>query len=159
MEWNWVNTSSEVLGSLSSFISLWWCCSPRSMSGHPPFSAKCDLEQVSFCQPRCYRYVISCQSMCTLAWHWFQYPKPLWLHQKCPITTTSTTNPNTITNIPFWERMCWLFSHQTHFISHHVDTFSRCICIYSYKANKVNSATLQNIFRDLFAYLPTLYLN
>ena len=99
------------------------CCSPRSKSDHSLFTEKCDLEQPSLSQPRCYRYAISCKSMCVLAWPWFQYLKPLgyvpWLHQKCPITTTRATNTNTLTHIPVWASLCWLFSHQTLFISHH----------------------------------------
>ena len=50
-----------------------------------------------------------------------------------------------------FEHVCADYFHIGHF-SHItiIDRISGWICIYSFKANEVNSATLQNIFRDLF---------
>ena len=50
-----------------------------------------------------------------------------------------------------FEQVCAGYFHNGHFsYLTIVDRFSRWICIYYFKANEVNSATLQNIFRDLF---------
>ena len=51
---------------------------------------------------------------------------------------------------PF-EQICANYFHIGHFsYLTIVDRFSGWICLYSFKANEVNSATLQKIFRDLF---------
>ena len=65
-----------------------------------------------------------------------QPPEPL-------ILTLSPTYP--------FEQICADYFHIGHFsYLTIVDRFSGWICLYSFKANKVNSAILQKIFRDLF---------
>ena len=70
-----------------------------------------------------------------------QPPEPL-------ILTPSPTYP--------FEPVCADYFHIGHFsYLTTVDKFSGWICISSFKANEVNSATLQNIFRDLFVAYGT----
>ena len=66
------------------------------------------------------------------------------------ILTPSPTYP--------FEQVCADYFHIGHFsYLTIVDRFSGSICIYSFKANEVNSTTLQNIFRDLFVAYRVSY--